>query len=280
MVSFKGWLLELLDLLSWFDWLVAFGWLVCLVSWVGRLGWDGWFDFKLVDNANLQAASYLRRRDQWIHTAYQRHFDTQRGRVQDRTRRTEAQKRGHLHDHICEYHEKCGLLFPGAGNWKRHCRSVSHVCLKTGEQCRLSQHCASSKRHQQNHSGEVIAELVRPYPIGSVSAGPPLLPKVRGSSRTETMSAIEMGMWSKDRTKDPSNFGFSVKCEGTFQDRFQQCMATYADGLRLNKMPMNTPLLLEDLLAGYYYRFVQIHVTVVHKCTVGSCRLVRWLVDW
>ena len=33
---------------------------------------------------------------------------------------------------------------------------------------------------------------------------------------------------------------------------------------------MNTPLLLEDLLAGYYYRFVQIHVTVVHKCKVGS----------
>ena len=196
-------MLELLDLLSWFDWLAAFGWLVCLVSWVGRLGWDGWFDFKLVDNANKQAASYLRRRDQWIHTAYQRHFDTQRGRVQDRTRRTEAQKRGHLHDHICEYHEKCGLLFPGAGDWKRHCRSVSNVCLKTGEQCRLSQHCASSKRHQQNHTGEVIAELVRPYPIGSVSAGPPLLPKVRGSSRTETMSAIEMGMWSKDRTKDP-----------------------------------------------------------------------------
>eukprot|EP00973_Karenia_brevis_P076354 10605878-Karenia_brevis.AAC.1 len=35
--------------------------------------------------------------------------------------------------------------------------------------------CTSSKRHQQNHSGEVIAELVRPYPIGSISAGPPLL---------------------------------------------------------------------------------------------------------
>eukprot|EP00973_Karenia_brevis_P027594 3803907-Karenia_brevis.AAC.1 len=50
------------------------------------------FGYKLVDNACLQAAAYLRRRDQWITTAYQRHFDTQRGRVQDGTRRTEAQK--------------------------------------------------------------------------------------------------------------------------------------------------------------------------------------------
>eukprot|EP00973_Karenia_brevis_P066235 9206445-Karenia_brevis.AAC.1 len=64
------------------------------------------FGYKPVDNACLQAASYLRKRDQWINTAYQRHSDTQRGRVQDRTWRAEAQKRGHMHDHICEYHEK------------------------------------------------------------------------------------------------------------------------------------------------------------------------------
>ena len=63
-----------------------------------------------------------------------------------------------------------------------------------------------------------------------------------------------MGMWSKDRTKHPANFGFSVTCEGIFEDRLQKCIASYDDGLKLNKMPMNTPLLLEDLLAGYYYR--------------------------
>eukprot|EP00973_Karenia_brevis_P079520 11034632-Karenia_brevis.AAC.1 len=74
-----------------------------------------------------------------------------------------------------------------------------------------------------------------------------------------------MGMWSKDRTKDLANFGFSVTCEGTFADRLQKCIASYDNGLQPNKMPMNTPLLLEDLLAGYYYRFVQSHVTVVHK---------------
>ena len=73
------------------------------------------FDYNLADHACVQTASYLRRRDQWMSIAYQRHFDTQRGRVKDRTRRTEAQKRGHLHDHIVEYHEKCGLLFPGSG---------------------------------------------------------------------------------------------------------------------------------------------------------------------
>eukprot|EP00973_Karenia_brevis_P067438 9380148-Karenia_brevis.AAC.1 len=79
------------------------------------------------------------------------------------------------------------------------------------------------------------------------------------------MSAIEMGVRSKDRTKDPANFGFSVTCQGTFADRLQKCFASYDDGLQLNKIPMSTPLLLEDLLAGYYDRIVQIHVTVVHK---------------
>ena len=72
-----GWFDWLVAWVAWFAWLVGLGRLVCLVGWVGRVGWDGWFGFKLVDNANLQAASYLRRRDQWIHTAYQRHFDTQ-----------------------------------------------------------------------------------------------------------------------------------------------------------------------------------------------------------
>eukprot|EP00973_Karenia_brevis_P019224 2635061-Karenia_brevis.AAC.1 len=73
------------------------------------------------------------------------------------------------------------------------------------------------------------------------------------------MSAIEMGMRSKDRTKDPANLSFSAACEGTFADRLQKCIASYDDGWKRNKMPMNTPLLLEDLLAGYYYRSVQIH---------------------
>eukprot|EP00973_Karenia_brevis_P076005 10557698-Karenia_brevis.AAC.1 len=63
------------------------------------------------------------------------------------------------------------------------------------------------------------------------------------------MSAIEMGMWSKDRTKYPANFGLWVTCEGTFADSLQKCISSYYHGLQLNKMPMSTPLLLADLLA-------------------------------
>eukprot|EP00973_Karenia_brevis_P055439 7707720-Karenia_brevis.AAC.1 len=86
------------------------------------------------------------------------------------------------------------------------------------------------------------------------------------------MSARDMGMWTKDRTRHPANVGFSVTWEGSFADGLQSCIASYDNGLQLNKMPTNTPLLLEDLLAGYYDRFVQTHATVVHKCKNGSCR--------
>ena len=67
-----------------------------------------------LSNVAIQTASYLRRRHEFESVAYRAGYDALRGRVDDRTRRRENQKRGPNHDHYCEFHEKCGLIFSAA----------------------------------------------------------------------------------------------------------------------------------------------------------------------
>ncbi len=63
----------------------------------------------ILSNAGIQTADYLRRRHEFESYTYRRGYDALRGRIADRCRRREHQKRGFTHDHYNEFSEKCGL---------------------------------------------------------------------------------------------------------------------------------------------------------------------------
>ena len=65
---------------------------------------------KIQEHCFEQATDYLNRREDWQRLTYAYNADTPHGRVVQHTRRTEGQKRGPLHDHLCEFHEYCGSL--------------------------------------------------------------------------------------------------------------------------------------------------------------------------
>lgn len=222
-------------------------------------------EYKMREHIGLQTADYLQRRHAFTHNSYAFNRDTNRGRIAQWTRRTEGQKRGPQHDHICDFIASCGLLFH-APSKKEKCNHVSRFCTKLKRQCTLPDHCMHSKRHQLIHAAPVSAEMCRPYLLGSVSHGPPL-PESSPS------------LWS-----DTSETAFTVTIPPGFRRRVSDAASTHpviieqkknkgsTDSVDFTKLSFQAPMLLEDLIAGYYYRSVQTHTSVVHSCKLGYCR--------
>lgn len=232
-------------------------------------------------NACVQTASYLRRRRDFESVTYKAGYDGLRGRITDRTRRREGQKRGHLHDHFCEFAEVCGLLFshvpldsvpenaPVIG-----CRSCSKYCLRSGSQCQLSSSLDGNLHHLKHHSAPVTAELCRPWPLGTVSHGPASPPDLRGQTLKETQKNLFQLFWTDARCRAPDTSGheaggFHEICEDTFVNRLKAALALDVDGVDILR---GSPCTVEDLVAAFYYRTVQTATSVIHTCKIGYCR--------
>ena len=243
-----------------------------------------------LSNVGIQVADYLRRRRDFETVAYRQGYDALRGRVDDYTRRRENQKRGPCHDHYCEFHESCGLLFSNvpfqasatagkgqvlensAAGEKPHltgCRSCSRYCLRAGDQCVLPEHLSGNAVHLAHHCAPVLAELCRPYPIGSVPGGPDLPPDLRNTSPDETHKALLENFWSQKRICKGAPSAFTVSCVGTFTDRLR---LTLDKCEKITALTFGSPCIPEDIVAGYYYRALQTAIPVIHMCKVGYCR--------
>ena len=127
----------------------------------------------------------------------------------------------HITTTFCEFHEYCGQLWshcPLPQQEKPQCRSVCRYCARAGEQCVLTDPSRVSERHRQCHTAEVTSELVRPWPLGTTFTGPPLPPQIRGSSYTDTISALNTHVWSKQTTTT-----FRTTLTSSFMQRVLDC---------------------------------------------------------
>ena len=243
-----------------------------------------------LSNVAIQTASYLRRRREFESVAYRAGYDALRGRVDDRSPN---------HDHYCEFHEKCGLIFSAISVPARKkrassstatspvqqrnrqvigCRSCSRFCLRAGSQCTLPEHLSGNPVHAKHHCAPVISELIRPYPLGSISHGPDMPPDLRGFSAEQTEQELLERFWSSDRLRSGAVSGYTISCTGSFLDRVERTMKLNtgitwpAKPTDTEKFTLGTPCLAEDLMAGFYYRSLQIATSVLHKCKIGYCR--------
>ena len=245
----------------------------------------------LFHNCAIQTADYLRRRRELETYAYCAGYDSLRGRMRALTRRREGQKRGPNHDHYNEFAEPCGVshayvpLKSGQHDLRAHgvnlpggihrfgeraCRSASRWCLQTGQYCRLPEECDGKAFHILHHNAPATAELCRPYPVGSVVQGPPAapMPEVDVADLNGTMCYLQdKHFWTKARMQDGNDSDHPsthVECTGSFWERFKASRS-------LKDMRFTSPMTVEDLLAAYYYRSLQVH-QVVHVCKLGYCR--------
>ena len=248
--------------------------------------------FDVLTNITAQSIDYVRRKKEFYHYTYSGMYDTPRGRVRDTMDRSEGQRRGHKHNHINEFHEPCSLpdmhhgvamnptdaIEPPPTSMMASadtittpllCRSFSRYCLKAGSQCTLPSHCNGTAFHLKTHSNTCTAELVRPFPLGSKSTGPPLMPVVMAKTLGDVQAEVAEKVWTAERlSSECTQDSFAVTCDGSLLQRLHGVLSTNAS---MMAPTFNAPLDLRDLLAAYYYRRVQIE-TVVHVCRLGYCR--------
>ena len=240
-------------------------------------------------NVVVQTLDYRRRRREFDATAYSSSQDALRGKVPDRLTRNEDQQRGHRHSHMNEFAERCGCAyehlirdFPmvhpiGASDFQStgkydsgrlRCRSISRWCLKSSAQCCLPEHCNGTSYHEQAHCAEATAEMVRPFPIGSVTPSPPAVLDVQGKTLEDTFEELSTNFWSGNRLKrnDEASRSNPTSCKGTFVARFLEMHHRNKE----DKM-LGSPMDLRDLCVAFYYRFLQTR-TMVHVCKLGYCR--------
>ena len=138
-----------------------------------------------MSNAGIQVADYLRRRREFETYTYRRGYDTLRGRVADRCRRREHQKRGFTHDHYNEFSEKCGLPVQ---HW-----ILKRRVLKTRGRLHLWAGCLTSARRRHFKARplqlQVSEQLVKDPPLtgrGETAAATSVGPEDLGASSTAT----------------------------------------------------------------------------------------------
>ena len=248
------------------------------------------------ENVAVQTLDYRRRRREFQATAYSASQDALRGKVPDRITRSEDQQRGHRHSHTNEFAERCGCAYDQIvleipmvrstearkmnkdsksaaatltqGDGEQHsnalrCRSVSRWCLKSSAQCWLPEHCNGTPYHLHAHCAEATAEMVRPFPIGTVVESPPAVLDVQGKSLEATLEELSANFWTGRRLK--TNQLDTTTCKGTFATRFLEVHKANKENT------LGSPMNFRDLCVAFYYRFLQSR-TMPHVCKLGYCR--------
>ena len=176
----------------------------------------------------LQTLDYRRRRRDFLGVAYATSQDALRGKIPERIARDEDQQRGHRHSHINEFAERCGpthdSFFPALpmvrdtqappssrpnAYQRSGCRSVSQWCLRCGQHCVLPPHTSAdntspaSVYHTNSHTAEATAEMLRPYPLGTIPPACSHPPDVKrqwqnsmcGSGPQSVSNHISLHLW-------------------------------------------------------------------------------------
>ena len=245
----------------------------------------------LNEHVVLQTLDYRRRRREHLATAYSYSRDGLRGRIPNRLTRNERQQRGHHHSHTNEFAERCGKAHDdliqdipmvahaatptssshhvGASTQMQvvpatACRSVSRWCLRANEQCILPHHCNGAPYHVTAHCAEATAEMIRPYPLGTlVKKTAPVL-EIGDETYENTLRALARQFWSSERMERKKP-GEQHLCEGTFLERCARLSANVDD------RTLGSAMNFRDLAAAFYYRYLQMR-TMPHVCRLGYCR--------
>ena len=98
--------------------------------------------------------------------------------------------------------------------------------MRCGKHCSLPAHVnatetiAASVYHRNVHTAESIAEMLRPYPLGTMPPQAPAVPDAAGKTLEDTLALLNTDFWSADRLKFTDEAALS--CEGSFLQRFTQ----------------------------------------------------------
>ena len=96
------------------------------------------------------------------------------------------------------------------------CRRPSRWCLRVGHQCRLPSAVDGSKFHTAVHHAYACAELVRPFPLGTVSRCPPPMPDMHSIDLPATWQRLEESLYTHRRLGAPTEDDVDDLCTGSF----------------------------------------------------------------
>ena len=164
------------------------------------------------------------------------------------------------------------------------CHHISRWCLGNEKHCRLPQALNGAQPHISCHHAYAQCELVRPYPLGTLPT-PPQIDEVpcldealRHGTATGDRQQFEKAkekiakLWSKQRISSmPSDTKSSHRVLEPFLQRVKSLMQTRHQIAKRGDLHFEDPMQLEDLLAAYYYRAVQIAL-FIHKHLLGYCK--------
>ena len=146
------------------------------------------------------------------------------------------------------------------------CHVVSRFCLLAGQYCVLPDECDGTPAHMQYHQAPVTAESCRPYPLGARSHAPDFPVPLERSGLTNVEVDLQRMFFKDDRRRSGTDLGTKTTCDGSLVKRICQVLAMPATA-----PSTDSPMLLSDLLLGYYLRRLQ-HSFMTHTCCIGYCR--------
>ena len=140
--------------------------------------------------------------------------------------------------------------------------------MRCGKHCSLPAHVnatetsGASVYHRNVHTAESIAEMLRPYPLGTIPPQALAVPDAAGKTLEDTLALLSTDFWNADRLKFTDDAALS--CEGSFLQRFTKQYQETKDKDAAD-MKLGDATTMRDLCVAFYYRFLQTKV-VPHVC--------------
>ena len=146
------------------------------------------------------------------------------------------------------------------------CHVASRFCLLAGRYCQLPDECDGTSAHMLYHQADVTAESCRPYPLGARGHAPGFPLPLERSGLQNVEVDLQRTFFTEARQRSGTSLGTRTTCDGSLVQRVCQV-------LRMPFTAANTgsPMLISDILLGYYIRRLQLSV-VSHVCCIGYCR--------
>ena len=146
------------------------------------------------------------------------------------------------------------------------CASFSRWCLRTGTCCRLPAVLDGAQPHTSAHLAYAQAELVRPWPIGTLPWLPGNAPHSSDVCEDTFFSAARLKAKTLEAARGDVPAHSAAQLPLSFWDHWRLALSD----VNASSKTYSAPMQLEDLVVGYDYRHLQTS-THVHTCIMGDC---------
>ena len=154
------------------------------------------------------------------------------------------------------------------------CASFSRWCLRTGTCCRLPAVLDGAQPHTSAHLAYAQAELVRPWPVGTLPWLPGNPPHSSDVCEATFFSAARLKAKTLEAARGDVPAHSAATLPLSFWDRLRLALSD------VNASSKTYSAQLEDLVVGYDYRHLQTSMHA-HTCIMGYCvthagQLCKW----